>query len=76
METLRQQLHASVNRQSKDQAFDVSRLEFLISLKPVCIYAGLDEFDGYLAFLLPGMNGAVLENPIEGNAVYAFDEHW
>ena len=44
--------------------------------EPERTYARLDEFDGYLAFLFPGMNGAILENPFEGNAVYAFDDHW
>jgi len=48
----------------------------LLDLKPDRIYAGLDEFDGYLAYLFPGMDGAVLENPIEGNAVYVFDANW
>jgi hypothetical protein len=73
---LRQHLHASANRRSKDTAFDSSRLQLLLDFKPCHIYTGLDEFDGYLAFLFPGMNGAVLENPLEGNAVYVFDDHW
>jgi len=28
------------------------------------------------AFLFPEMDGAVLENPLEGNAVYVFDADW
>ena len=49
---------------------------FLLSLKPSHVYARLDEFDGYLASLFPGVAGAVLENPFEGNAVYYFNSHW
>lgn len=76
LESLRQQLRASANRQNKDPGFDVSRLDFLLNLKPGSIYAGLDEFDGYLAFLFPQLDGAVLENPVEGNAVYVFSADW
>ena len=55
LETLRQQLHAVANVQRKSPTFDTSRLEFLLSMKPSRVYAGLDEFDGYLAFLFSSM---------------------
>ena len=73
---LRLAVQASARRQNKELSFDVSRLEFLLGLNPAQLYAGVDEFDGYLAFLFNGMDGAVLENPMEGNAVYVFDSHW
>ena len=76
LETLRQQLHAVANVQRKSPTFDTSRLEFLLSMKPSRVYAGLDEFDGYLAFLFSSMDSAVLENPMEGNAIYVFDANW
>jgi hypothetical protein len=76
IETLRKHIQASALRRSKGTLFDLTRLEFMLEFRPVRVFAGLDEFDGYLAFIFSTMSGAVLENPIEGNAVYIFDEHW
>ena len=73
---LKQYLRNAAYRQSKGPTFNVVRLEFLLNLSPVHVYAGLDEFDGYLAFMFPALRGALLENPIEGNAAYVFAENW
>jgi len=68
--------NASSRQQKSRSGVDATRLEFLLSMSPSHVYAGLDEFDGYLAFLFLKFAGAVLENPIEGNAIYVFGENW
>jgi hypothetical protein len=48
IETLRKHVHASALRQSKGTSFDLARLEYMLEFRPVRVFAGLDEFDGYL----------------------------
>lgn len=52
------------------------RLRFAYGLKPSAIYCGTDEFDGYLAFILPNSSRVLLECPIAGNAAYVFGADW
>jgi len=76
IEFLNQCVRNAADRLLKRLSFDIIRLEFLLNLRPTRIYTGVDEFDGYFAFLFSTLKGAVLENPIEGNAVYIFNENW
>lgn len=56
--------------------FDTSRIQFILDQKPQEIFAGLDEFEGYLAFTFPRVERTVMENPHEGNAIYVFGRNW
>jgi hypothetical protein len=56
--------------------YDLSRLEKLATLNPSECYVGLDEFEGYVVFCFSGTETAVLENPLEGNAVYIISSGW
>jgi len=46
------------------------------SLTPQRVLVGAGEFDDYYAFILPGENRVLLENPVEGNAAYVFGRNW
>lgn len=55
---------------------DESRLRYAYSLKPEQVFIGEHEFDSYFAFVFGGGVKVLLENPIEGNAAYIFDQDW
>ena len=65
-----------LQRSSKEYEDDYSRLQFLIARRPVKVFVGTDEFEGYFAFLFDSLKGAVMENPTHGNAIYVFHEDW
>jgi hypothetical protein len=69
-------LKAASERRISGKSFDTARVSFLLGLAPSHIYSGRDEFEGYLAFIFRTLTGAVLENPIEGNAIYIFGDDW
>lgn len=56
--------------------FDSSRISHVITLKPEKAYVGRDEFDGYVVFLFPNCDFAVLECPWVGNALYLLKGNW
>lgn len=69
-------LRAVENRNGRNHGFDPSRLEFLLGLRPGQVFMGSGDFDGYLALCFARFSGAVLENPLEGNAIYIFGANW
>ena len=56
--------------------FEKQRLDFAYKLKPSKVYVGLNEFEGYLVFLYPETNRALLENPLVGNAAFILKDNW
>lgn len=67
---------ASIRRSFPGYAFEEDRLRFAYRLMPEQIFCGMDEFDGYLAFIFETTRSVLLECPIEGNAAYIFKESW
>lgn len=55
---------------------DLERLEWINSLGPSRRAVGLDEFDGYIAFLFDEIVLAVLDCPRTGNAIYLLEDQW
>jgi hypothetical protein len=52
------------------------RINFALSFKPTHCYVGEEGFDGYFAFEFDKTSKVLLENPIEGNALYIFRTDW
>jgi hypothetical protein len=55
---------------------DAQRLRDAFRLKPKAVYVGVDEFDGYFAFVYGEGRQVLLEHPIIGNAAYVFGRNW
>jgi hypothetical protein len=55
--------------------FELERIEFALSLKPIQICIGLEEFVGYYAFLFLG-EIVLFECPVYGNAAYIVRGDW
>lgn len=55
--------------------FQVERVEMALSLKPIQICVGLEEFVGYYAFVFPG-DRILFECPAYGNAAYIARGDW
>ena len=55
---------------------DTTRITFILAQGPEKVFVGLDEFDGYFAFIFERVAKAVMESPIEGNAIYVFGNNW
>lgn len=67
----------SVYEAAKDDVrIDYDRIKKTLGLKPRFIYRGANEFSGYCAYLFSMMNGAVLECPVVGNAIYVIEGDW
>ena len=56
--------------------YDSSRISHVVTLNPEKAYVGRDEFDGYVVFLFPNCDQAVLECPWVGNALYLLKGNW
>lgn len=56
--------------------YDEERLHHAQSLQPSHVYVGVDEFEGYFAFVFEKTEFVLLENPQEGNAAYIFKRDW
>lgn len=52
------------------------RFEIIEKYTPSEIHCGLGGLDGYLVFVFPQKNLAVMENIICGNAIYVFNGDW
>lgn len=63
-------------RQRRARSCHLDRLERLASLQPSECYVGVDEFRGYVAFCFEGTSTTVLDNPLEGNALYVITSGW
>jgi hypothetical protein len=66
----------AAKKQYPNRVFDSERLEKVMELKPSKAYVGQDEFDGYVVFLFPNCDHAVLECPWVGNALYLLKGNW
>ena len=66
----------SLRHGAKEVKVNTSRVSFVLDQKPDQVFVGLDEFDGYLAFIFEKAGKAVMENPHEGNAIYVFGQDW
>jgi hypothetical protein len=62
--------------QEHHKEFDEDRLERIKSLNPTAIYKGINEFDGYAVFFFNEYDGAILECPFVGNAIYLLKGEW
>jgi hypothetical protein len=67
---------SSLSTRPSQLAIDTSRVSFVLDQRPDRVFVGLDEFDGYLAFVFDKTGKAVMENPLEGNAIYVFGNDW
>lgn len=66
----------SYKKRNPKLIIEEARLKYSWGLKPSAVYVGMDEFDGYFAFLYDGSASVLMENPIRGNAAYIFREDW
>lgn len=67
---------AGVRSCPRGLGIDTSRISFVLDQHPDRIFIGLDEFDGYLAFIFEASGKTIMENPREGNAIYIFENDW
>ena len=66
----------ALKRRYPDLKYDEKRVDFAMSLGPTHRYVGIDEFEGYFAFVFNQTDHVLLENPQEGNAAYIFKHNW
>ena len=66
----------ALKKRYPDLKYDEARTDYAKSLSPTHMYVGLDEFDGYFAFVFTETEHVLLENPQEGNAAYIFKSDW
>jgi len=57
-------------------AIDESRLAGIRSLSPDKCYLGSEEWEGYVLFDFIDLEKAILECPVEGNAIYILSGDW
>jgi hypothetical protein len=69
-------LLAHSRKRSSQRRLDWRRIEFLLEQQPDHAFVGVEEFDGYVAFIFSRVGKTVLENPLEGNAIYVFEKDW
>jgi DnaJ-class molecular chaperone len=71
------QVRERVKNGSQKRIFDESRFSKVQSLRPDCIFGGLDAFDGYIVFQFSDTNVHVLECGWKGNAIYVIQgDNW
>jgi len=66
----------SLEDQTSSLRYDIDRLHKVYSLNADEIYIGIEEFKGYVVFYITGIETAILECPIQGNAIYVFQKNW
>ena len=59
-----------------DMRYDLTRLAQIVQLKPDRCYIAKGRLVGYIAFYFAACQTAVLEHPVEGNAIYILRGNW
>lgn len=54
----------------------IERINFARSLSPSCMYRGLGDFEGYIAFVFNWTESVLLERAETGNAAYVIHKNW
>lgn len=65
-----------ISKQQIPTRFDMDRLHKVHSLRPDDVFAGIDQFEGYVVFYFVSAETAVLDCPVTGNAIYVFGKKW
>ena len=59
-----------------DLDWDLARLDFAESMRPIECWIGQLEFSGYVCFIFDWTKAALLDHPIKGNACYVLHRNW
>jgi hypothetical protein len=68
--------YRQLEEQNPQIKYEVERLHKVHSLKADHIYVGMEEFEGYVVFYFASIKSAILECPIQNNAIYVFHNDW
>ena len=68
--------YANLKQKHPHIRYDDDRLRKLATLDVARVYIGQNEFEGYIALTLNGIQDVVLECPKWGNAIYIVKRDW